>query len=249
MVWNALDTNTGQPSDVAGYRLTDAGVVINSGSPIIIADSSNPHQASVDHNPAYDEYLVVWRQMYSASDGDIYGRRMQWNGTFAAPAFSISAASEDQQNPTVSSCATYQYLVVWQHAAPGPCCDWKIWGREMEANGSMPASAKAIAESPDDEMYPTVAGLGLSSDFLVAWQRSTTLGKTIRAASWGGDFTNLEVAAAAFWDNGKPAVAVGGGSGYLFVYESDSIGDPGVIRHIYGRLWWPATIHLPLVLR
>jgi hypothetical protein len=53
----------------------------------------------------------------------------------------------------------------------------------------------------------------------------------------------------------NPAVAAGN-PGYLIVYEE--LAPPGALvqsatltsyQHIYGRMWWPETVYLPLVLR
>jgi hypothetical protein len=95
VIWNAINSLNGLANDVAGYRLTAAGSVLNPASPIIISDTSQPHEADVAYNPVVDEYLVVWRHMFSAGDGDIYGRRLKGDGTFAGEAFPVFAPSSD----------------------------------------------------------------------------------------------------------------------------------------------------------
>jgi hypothetical protein len=70
----------------------------------------------------------------------------------------------------------------------------------------------------------------------------------IQADRWTNEHTGFDVAAALFWDNEKPAVAVGA-PGYLFTYEGISLVDFQPPRHIYGVLWWPSVINLPLILR
>lgn len=68
VIWNALDTTTSLATDVAGYRVSADGAVIDPGFPIIITDVNEPHQADVVYNLAADGYLVVWRRMEGAAN-------------------------------------------------------------------------------------------------------------------------------------------------------------------------------------
>lgn len=81
------------------------------------------------------------------------------------------------------------------------------------------------------------------------WQQTTATGEAIRAYQWGNVTRGyFDVAAFAFWNSENPTVAAGS-PGYLIAYEGDSAGDPTVYRHIYGRMWWPAVVYVPLVLK
>jgi len=250
VIWNALDATTSMPTDVANARLSASGSKL---SGVIITSTEQPHQADITYNVAADEYLVVWRRMWTAADGDIRGARLRGdNGTVVVPpgVFSINAVPEDQQLPAVTTNQQHRYMVVWQHAFPGPCCDWDIRGQELDVSGSPVGDVLGIAQTLDDETAPAVvARPGPTRDYLAVWQRSTSSGEVIRAAHWGDEAMGyLEVAAYAFWDNENPAVAAGG-PGYLIVYEGDAQGDPTVYRHIYGRTWVPHAVFLPVVLR
>ncbi len=43
--------------------------------------------------------------------------------------FTVNAATEDQRMPAVATNQQHRYIVVWEHAYPGPCCDWDIRGQ------------------------------------------------------------------------------------------------------------------------
>jgi hypothetical protein len=105
---------------------TATGSVLNPASPTIIRDTSQPHQADVAYNPAVDEYLVVWRHMFSAGDGDIYGRRLRGDGTFTGEAFPVYAPSSDQRFPAVTTNKTDRYLAVWQHGTRTIHSDFRL---------------------------------------------------------------------------------------------------------------------------
>ena len=162
----------------------------------------------------------------------------------------INDRPEDQQSPALTTNDQHRYLVLWQYAYPGPCCDWDIRGQELDVAGNLQGGELIIADSTDDEQDPAVAARpGAIRDYLATWRRTTSSGETIEATRWG-DVTPsfFEVANVAFWDSESPAVAWDRASA-LIVYAADSQGDPTVYRHIYGRRWAPNATFLPLVTR
>jgi hypothetical protein len=250
VVWSAFDATTFLPTDVAHAILSDSGTKLYGA---IITAADQPHQADVTYNVAADEYLVVWRRMYAAGDGDIKAARLGgFSGQVVTPpgVFTINAATEDQLLPAVTTNQQNRYMVVWQHAYPGPCCDWDIRGQELDVNGNLVGSLFSIASTTDDETSPAVvARPGTGRDYLAIWQRSSSTGEEVWAYHLrDASIEVFEVAAAAFWDHENPAVAWGQVAS-LIVYEGDSQGDPTVHRHIYGRRWVPNAVFLPLVVR
>lgn len=256
VVWNALDTTTSLANDVAGYRVSAAGNVINLGSPIIITDVNHPHQADVVYNVAANGYLVVWRRMVGAADGDIWGARLNWDGTPSNPpilAFAINDEAVDQQAPAVATNGQNRYLVVWQHYTMSAY--WDIAGQYLNASGDKVGVSFPIAASDQHAKTPDVVAAGSgSNEYLTVWEQTVPTGTAIRArrdrlvGSTTTPINEFEVASGGFWENKSPAVAAER-VGYLVVYEGDSAGDPTVYRHIYGRLWWPEAVYLPLVVK
>lgn len=250
VVWSAFDATTLLPTDVAHAILSAGGTKLYGA---IISTAEQPHQADVTYNIAADEYLVVWRRMWTSTDGDIRAARLGgFSGAVVTPpgVFTINGAAEDQLLPAVATNQQHRYMVVWQHAYPGPCCDWDIRGQELDVNGNLVGSPFFIASTADDETSPAVvARPGTDRDYLAIWQRSRSTGEEIWAYyRTDASIDVFEVAAAAFWDHESPAVAWGR-VGSLIVYEGDSQGDPTVHRHIYGRRWMPNAVYLPLVVR
>ena len=249
VVWSAFDATTFLPTDVAHAILSPSGTKLFGA---IITDAYQPHQADVTYNVAANEYLVVWRRMWTASDGDIKAARLGgFSGQVVTPpgVFTINALTEDQLLPAVTTNQQNRYMVVWQHAYPGPCCDWDIRGQELDVNGNLVGSPFFMAASTDDETSPAiVARPGTGRDYLATWQRNRSTGAEIWAYHRRDAHIEVfEVAAAAFWDHENPAVAWGRVTP-LIVYEGDS-SNPTVYRHIYGRRWVPNAVYLPLVVR
>ncbi|HSR31416.1 MAG TPA: hypothetical protein VLY63_12700 [Anaerolineae bacterium] len=247
VVWSAHETGTLTPTDVAHALLSANGDKLFG---TIISSDEQPHQADVAYNVASDEYLVVWRRMWAPADGDIRAARVAGSSAVVINppgVFTISGPTEDQLLPSVTTNQQHRYLVVWQHAFPGPCCDWDIRGQELDVNGGLVGSELHFATSFDDEMDPRVAARpGPTREYLVVWRRATTAGEAVRGIWWNGATSrSLDLATIAFWDAESPAVAAGS-PGFLTVYEGDAQGDPTVYRHIYGRRWTPNAVLLPM---
>jgi hypothetical protein len=253
VVWNAVDTTTGLPSDVSAARVSASGTV-RPGAPHVITTAGTPHQADVAYNLAADEYLVVWRRQGVGSDWDIWGTRLRGSDVapVSPPGFAISAAPEDQRSPAVTTNQQGHYMVVWEYAYPGPCCDWDIRGQELNVSAAPVGGVVIVSQTTDDETNPrVVAQPGPQRDYMAVWQRGTATGSEIWASRWGEagiQYEYFQVAAAAWWDHTSPAIGVAGPR-YLFAYEADSQGDPTQFRHIYSRPWTPNVAFLPVVLK
>ncbi len=250
VVWTAVDTTTGLPNDVAHALLLNDGTKIFG---TIISSEMQPHQPDVAYNIAKDEFLVVWRRMWGAADGDIRAARISGDtAVVVSPPgiFTVSAVVEDELLPSVATNQQNRYVVAWQRAYPGPCCDWDIWAQELDANGGLVDSAVMLAGSTDDETAPRVAAWGgFDRRYMAVWQRTTAASEVIQGRWWDDkSFLFFDIADYAFWESAAPVVAAGK-TGFLTVYEGDATADPTVYRHIYGRRWVPYAIYLPLTMR
>ena len=247
VAWTALDSASGAPSEISHALLSDTGSLL---AVTTVTSDRQPHQMDVVYNVASNEYLMVWRRMWAPADGDIMGALIDGDtGALLDPpgVFTVSGLTVDQLLPSVTTNGQHRYVVVWQEAYPGPCCDWDVRGHELDVSGNL-ATMLVIATSSEDELSPAVAAQqGGDRDYLAVWQEQTPSGQAIRATQWG-DVTRgyFDVADYAFWNNETPKIAAGG-SGYLIVYEGDSTGDPNEHRHIYGRIWARENVLLPIV--
>lgn len=261
VVWSAVDAITSVPKDVSQATLTADGDRIGS---IVLTSGQHPHQADLAYNPVLDEFLVVWRRDgASAGNYDIWAARVAAGaGTVVVPPgeFAISQANEDELLPRVATNRYDRYLVVWQKAAPGACCDWDIYGREVSSQGVLLGYIHNIAGWGDvDEMNPCVmAWPGNTREYLVGYERNNGDWTEIWAAFYHDGknaldvnnmtfwIDNFGVANYAFWNATSPAGAIGR-SGAMLAYQGDSTGDPTITQHIYGRAYSPYPIYLPLL--
>jgi len=256
VVWNAFDTTVGfppgTPHDIAGYRVSASGVVQNPGLPLIFTWDSGPHQVDLVYNVAMDEYWLAYVVTHTevTTGKDIYGLRVSWNGTPVNPPgpIPICEIANDQNAPAVATNEQDRYMVVWEHEYS--TTDRDIYGREYNALGNPVGSYFTLASWTEDTTAPDVAAKGANTEWLAVWQQALGGGGyAVKGFRWGSEPSVwtyfFDVANYAFWENENPTAAAGG-SGYLIAYEGDS---PVTYRHIFGRVWWPEALYLPLVLR
>jgi hypothetical protein len=258
VAWSAYNTALGfppgQPNDVAAHRVSTTGDVL-SGLPINIDDVNNASQIDLTYNVAMNGYLAAWVRVYPTAGGgtgnDIYGARLNWNGATISPPgiFPVYNLEKHQNSPAVATNEQDRFMVVWEHEyAAG---DNDIYGKEYFVNGNPAGSYFTISSWTENDQAPAIAANGSSKEWVTVWQRELPGGSgfAIHGFRWGsnsGVSTYLfEVANYAFWSNQAPAVAADI-PGYLVVYQGDTTTTD---QHIYGRLWWPEAIYLPMIRR
>ena len=211
-----------------------------------ITQAGFPGNPDITYNVAADQYLAVWARL-GGNFVDIYGGRLNREGTLQGTVFPINEAADEQQLPAVTTNEQDRYLVVWQDKRYG---DWDIFGQLLGVGGNKVGADFGVTLLLDDETHPHVAANGSSDQYLVVWQRSDASGEAIEAALLNADGSPtewIEVAPGGFGDNANPVVGTHI-AGYFVAYEWASW-TPGSNNDIYGRSWSPHTHFVPLILR
>ena len=142
-------------------------------------------ELAVAWNATANEYLVVWSdQRDAATQGsNIYGRRVGADGTPLGEDIRVTGAAvaTSRAQPAVVWNATFdEYLVVWS--------DWRsiggghganIWGRRVDADGSLIGRNPRMSSGPQDEVDPSVAWNAAANEYLAVWEDD-------RHAEWQG---------------------------------------------------------------
>ena len=156
--------------DISGQRVDGNGTL--AGSKIAIStweyDQVSPRVAFTN---TVAEFLVVWEDHHwgFGTDWDIYGQRVNIDGTLAGSNFAISwDGSNHRLNPDVAySLAASEHLVVWEYEySPG---DHDVYRRRVATDGSLPDTEVAVANSSATETHPAVAASFAGTD-LVVWE-------------------------------------------------------------------------------
>jgi hypothetical protein len=258
VVWNAFNTTIsfppGVPNDIASARLSNTGSILSSS---ILTTYSGPHQVDITYNVAMNQYFIAFVVVHTeaTSGNDIYGLRVGWDGSPVGGLIEIyrddiAGQRKHQNHPAVATNEQDKYMVVWEHAYTST--DHDIYGREYHVDGTPDGSYFTISSWTQDDTVPDVAANGANKEWVAVWQRALPSGSgySIHGFRWGSAgssaYTYLfDVINWTFYECKNPAVACDI-PGYLIVYEEKV---PPNKFDIYGRMWWPEAVYLPLILR
>ncbi len=227
VVWEDLRSNTG---DIYGSRVWfDGGLRDDPAIAISTAGGSQmkPSVASDGTN-----FFVVWedgRNGVDGGSGDVYGARVQANGTLLDPnGLVVSATAQLQSAPSVAF-GSGQYFVVWTDNRAGITAQ-AIYGSRVSTAGSiLDPSGLPISTTPGGKITPHVAAG--TNQYLVAWVYLNASGQQIWAARVNSaglvlDSTGFAVSKVATL-NLRPRLAYGNNV-YLVAWEDARFGPADV---------------------
>jgi hypothetical protein len=178
IVWEDGRNQATRARDIFGQRLATAGSPIGGDFRISGTQATeNENSPAVAWNQGTDEYLVVWSDgRDNATRGhDIYGQRLNADGTPARGDFRISgaAATYSEDSPAVTSNqATDEYLVVWSDGRNNATRGWDIYGQRREAGGTRVGPNFRISgpAGKADDYKPALAWDDAAEQYLVVWE-------------------------------------------------------------------------------
>lgn len=240
VVWEGYDAGAGT-SSIGGVPVTADGTVLE---PLLIAgaqgDAVAPRVAA-----AGGTFLVVWQDLRSGADYDIFGARVSGAGTLLDPGgLPLSTAIGDQVEPAVAGGASF--LVAWSDARTGSA---DIRAARVARSGALldgPASTGGfvISDAPSEQARPALSFGG--SSYFVAWEDgrggtgdiygTRVSGSGVVASPGGRPISEAD------GDQTRPAIAFHGG-GFLVAWEDRRAG--GVAELFAARLTTQGALQDP----
>ena len=251
------------PGGVQGRRVLPNGSNPDAG--VMVDGTYSAQQSDIAYHFNFDECLVVWKRVTplppTGTGSDIWASRLSYKiGGYldVGTPFSITHSTKDETRPAVATNQVDRYIVVYEYEYSDT--DRDIYGQELDSGGNkVGLSPFQIASTGRDETHPDVVAVPAIRDYFAAWQRTesitSTIYESIWAQRWGSGVTRYQFEVTPrVWDNWTPAVGTDR-VGHLIAYAgkpATSTSGPVLAwnsRHIYGRVWWPEAVYVPLVLK
>lgn len=161
------------------------GAIVSSAGAVTVADiqistaSGDQNRPSVAWNAAAGVYVVVWSDQRDASDVEVFGTRVQPDGTVLDPAGVLVGSGPNSQLRAEVASSSSGLLAVWDDRRSSTEGD--IYGTRLTATGGalsvLDPDGIAIATGAAGAGTPTAVGL-LGGDFAVAWVDDRNAGTT-----------------------------------------------------------------------
>lgn len=223
---------------IFAQRVASDGALL--GGEITIFAGSSQTNPAVAYNSTDNEYLIVWAQ----SSGGVRGLVVDDAGTPLTSPFFLSGSLSGAGNPAVTfNAATNQYFVVWDaFASPSFPSIADIFGRVVNADGSLPGSILALTTAIEIQAFPSVTVNPATNEYFVLWWDNRNTGTTFgdifgQFINADGSLSegNLAVSTLPF-NEGVPSVAHDPATNqYLAVWVGQPSGGPPIVD-VFGRL-------------
>jgi hypothetical protein len=235
----------GQPTYISARRIYADGSGFPSNGFLVSSGPENRDYQDVTYNLHRNEYLITWDVAKSASNYDIYGKRLDGFGntlTGGNPSilgeFPIAAWPDIEERPAVAACdQADQYLVAWQSDQGTGEVDFAIYGYYLNGD-AVPVHVLLISDTTLPQLYVDISCNAKGNKYLLAWQDRYVGGENgiwarLAFPNWtlGEEFPVVGPLQNA--DREWPSVS-GGHSVFLTAWEHDR--DVSDIKDIYGRM-------------
>jgi len=165
--------------DVSGVRQIVGRMVNRDGYPTTnsffitdeVLDQTDP---DVVYDPGHDRYLVVWTNQFSATDSDISGRFIPWDGLDPAQlAFGIEFPSSLQFAPVIEYAPSpvNEYFVVWENLVDFDPSTIRAKRLYPDSGSEIGPSFEVVGDATYQRRKPAVAWNADAGRYLVTYER------------------------------------------------------------------------------
>lgn len=165
--------------DISGVRAIVGRVINNGGAPLtdsfFISDdpAKDATLPDVVYDPGHDRYLVVWVHQFSATDTDILGRFVTWDGLQPAVPFPVENPTNLQFAPAVeyNPPPVDEYFVVWENLVDFDPETIRAKRLYPDSGSQVGPSFEVVGDTTFHRRKPAVAWNADAGRYLVTYER------------------------------------------------------------------------------
>lgn len=165
--------------DVSGVRWIVGRLISNNGSPLgdsfFISDAATDQtDPDVVYDPGHDRYLVVWTNEFSASDTDLTGRFIHWNGLDPAQLpFGIEFPTSIQVAPALEYAPfpIDEFFIVWENKVGFDTSTIRAKRLYPDSGSEVGPSLEVVGDATYQRRKPAVAWNADAGRYLVVYER------------------------------------------------------------------------------
>ena len=165
--------------DVSGVRAIVGRLINNGGAPLtdsfFISDdpAKDATLPDVVYDPGHDRYLVVWVHQFSATDTDILGRFVTWDGLQPAVPFPVENPTNLQFAPAVeyNPPPVDEYFVVWENLVDFDPETIRAKRLYPDSGSQVGPSFEVVGDTTYHRRKPRLAWNADASRYLVVYER------------------------------------------------------------------------------
>ncbi len=201
------------------------GTLASGSDNFLVSDDPGDHEqrySAIAYTPTGNRFLVVWRDMRSGIDNDIYGQFVDTTGLVTrggaagADNFPIATVGDNTDPDIAFNAARGEFLAVWNDDRNGPL-SFDVYGQYLNPGGTPNGDNFLICSDVEQYSGPHVEANSVVGNFLTAFfavdggvpelalqlvggpceQTITTSVPTM--TQWGFAFLSFVLAASAFW--------------------------------------------------
>jgi len=228
--------------DVSGTREIVGRLISNNGDPLtnsFFISESTTHQTAPDvvYDPGHDRYLVVWVHEFSASDTDIHGRFIPWDGLdpVLVP-FAIAYTNSLQLAPALEYAPfpIDEYFLVWEDVVSFDPATIRAKRLYPDSGSDVGPSIEVVGDATYDRQEPAVAWNADAGRYLVTYERIQGAAEEdvyAAAVSYSGTVFSPDLGIAGYAPEENQIDVAACGDSWMVVWKNDQ----GTAGQVYAR--------------
>ncbi|MFP2907167.1 hypothetical protein ACLESD_19380 [Pyxidicoccus sp. 3LFB2] len=170
VVWERQPTSS-TTSNIYTVRVSPSGQVLDSTSMALASSSVRQESPQVAFDGTH--FLVVWNELRTFSNPDVYGARVGRDGRRIGAAFPIATGVSSEFRPTVAFGGS-EFLVVWSDARSGVSGATDLYGTRISTSGMvLDPGGRRIISAPGSQYSPALVSDG--TQYLLTWSDGRAL--------------------------------------------------------------------------